>query len=77
MVNWLNRQFIPNRIIAIIENDLQLEQLQKYLFFKGRNSDKEKEKENKSEFAFVCRNNTCSLPIYSIEELERHIRHSS
>ena len=75
MVNWLNRQFIPNRIIAIIENDLQLEQLQKYLFFKGRNSDEEKE--NKSEFAFVCRNNTCSLPIYSIEELERNIRHSS
>lgn len=74
MVNWLNRQFIPNRIIAMIENDLQLEQLQKYLFFKGRNSDNEKE--NKSEFAFVCRNNTCSLPIYSIEELERHIRHS-
>jgi uncharacterized protein YyaL (SSP411 family) len=74
MVNWLNRQFIPNRIIAIIENDLQLEELQKYLFFKGKNSDKGKK--NKSEFAFVCRNNTCSLPIYSIEELERHIRHS-
>ena len=74
MVNWLNRQFIPNRIIAMIENDLQLEQLQKYLFFKGRSSDKEKE--NKSEFAFVCRNNTCSVPIYSIEELERQIRHS-
>lgn len=73
MVNWLNRQFIPNRIIAIIENDLQLEELQKYLFFKGKNSDKGKK--NKSEFAFVCRNNTCSLPIYSIEELERHIRH--
>jgi len=74
MANWLNRQFIPNRIVAMIENDLQLEQLQKYLFFKGRNSDEEKE--NKSEFAFVCRNNTCSLPIYSVEELERHIRHS-
>ena len=42
MVNWLNRQFIPNRIIAIIENDLQLEELQKYLFFKGKNSDKGK-----------------------------------
>lgn len=75
MVNWLNRQFIPNRIIAIIENDLQLERLQKYLFFKGRrNSDKGKE--SKSEFAFVCKNNTCSLPIYSMQELERHIRRS-
>jgi uncharacterized protein YyaL (SSP411 family) len=72
MVNWLNRQFIPNGIIAIIEDKSQLQELQNYPFFKGRNVEQENQKE--SEYALVCRNFSCSLPIYSIQELERLIR---
>ena len=72
MVNWLNRQFIPNGIIAIIENESQLQELQTYPFFKGRNLVQENQKE--SDYAFVCRNFTCSLPINSVQELERLVR---
>ena len=74
MVDWLNRQFIPNGIIVITKDNLELEELQKFSFFKGRSS--YRVKENKSEYAFVCRNFACSTPIYSIEELERHIKNS-
>jgi uncharacterized protein len=72
MSNWLNMQFIPNGIISVIKDKLQLEELQKYLLFKGRNLDEE----NKSECVFICKNLTCSPPIYSIPELEKHIRTS-
>jgi len=72
MSNWLNMQFIPNGIISVIKDKLQLEKLQKYLLFKGRNLDEE----NKSECVFICKNLTCSPPIYSIPELEKHIRTS-
>jgi uncharacterized protein len=72
MLNWLNMQFIPNGIISVIKDKLQLEKLQKYLLFKGRNLDEE----NKSECVFICKNLTCSPPIYSIPELEKHIRTS-
>ena len=72
MVNWLNRQFIPNGIIAIIENESQLQEIQNYPFFKGRNLVQENQKE--SDYAFVCRNFTCSLPINSVQELERLVR---
>jgi uncharacterized protein YyaL (SSP411 family) len=46
--------------------------LQKYPFFEGRNLEQENQKE--SEYALVCRNFSCSLPIHSIQELERLIR---
>ena len=74
MLNWLNLQFIPNGISAIIDNKSQLQELQNYAFFKGRNLEHENQKE--SEYALVCRNFSCSLPIHSIQELERLIRMS-
>jgi uncharacterized protein YyaL (SSP411 family) len=72
MLNWLNKQFIPNGIMTVIEDKLQMKKLQKYPFFKGRNFNME----DKPECAFVCRNFTCSLPIYSIQELKKHIMSS-
>jgi hypothetical protein len=80
MLTWLNQQFIPNGIIATINGNLQLEQLQKYPFFMNRiPSSKEEKGESIEECALVCRNFTCSLPIYSIQDLELHIAdtHSS
>ena len=64
---WLNRQFLPNGIISIAHPS-ELAKLQRYPFFKGR------EAEGGQETAFVCKNYTCSLPIKSIEELERQLK---
>jgi uncharacterized protein YyaL (SSP411 family) len=66
LVTWLNRQFLPHSIISIVHPS-ELEKLQGYPYFKGR------EAEGGQETAFVCKNYTCSLPIKSIEELERQL----
>ncbi|MDQ4016703.1 MAG: thioredoxin domain-containing protein [Thermoproteota archaeon] len=66
LVAWLNRQFLPGSIIAIVHPS-ELAKLQYYPFFKGR------EAEGGRETAFVCKDFTCSLPIRSIEELERQL----
>jgi uncharacterized protein len=65
--NYLNRKFLPNAITAIV-NESELSELEKYPYFK-KNSNKNKEKE----FAFVCKDFTCSLPINTIDELEKNI----
>jgi uncharacterized protein YyaL (SSP411 family) len=66
---WLNRLFLPNSINAIIDAR-ELAKLQHYPAFKGREAQRE------GETAFVCKNYTCSLPIKSIEEMERQLRPS-
>ncbi|MDQ3969764.1 MAG: thioredoxin domain-containing protein, partial [Thermoproteota archaeon] len=66
LVAWLNRQFLPHSIIGIVHPS-ELAKLHYYPFFKGR------EAEAGRETAFVCKNYTCSLPIRSIEELERQL----
>lgn len=62
---WLKHQFLPNGINAIVTAE-ELELLQRYPYFKGR--------EASGEAAFVCRNFTCSLPLTSQEELERQLK---
>ncbi len=64
MAEWLNRQFVPDGINAVVSAN-ELASLQKYAYFKGREGD--------GETAFVCRNFTCSLPIKSQQELERQL----
>lgn len=66
LVAWLNRQFLPGSVIAIVHPS-ELAKLQYYPFFKGR------EAEGGREAAFVCKDFTCSLPIRLIEELERQL----
>jgi uncharacterized protein len=66
LVAWLNRQFLPNNINAIVHTS-ELATLQRYPAFKGR------EAQGGGETAYVCKNYTCSLPIKSIEELERQL----
>ena len=72
MAQWLNRQFIPNSISAVIEEGLEMERLQKYSYFKGKVGEQDTEKV--SEYSFVCQNFTCSVPIYSVENLEGHVK---
>jgi uncharacterized protein len=66
LVAWLNSQFIPNSINAIVHSS-EIATLQRYPAFKGR------EAQGGEETAYVCKNYTCSLPIKSIEELERQL----
>ena len=64
IADWLNLQFVPDGINAVLGAN-ELASLQKYAYFKGRVGD--------GETAYVCRNFTCSLPIKSQQELERHL----
>jgi uncharacterized protein len=65
--NYLNRKFLPNAMTAIV-NESDLPELEKYPYFKKKlNNNKKKE------FAFVCKDFTCSLPINTIDELEKNI----
>jgi uncharacterized protein YyaL (SSP411 family) len=70
MLRWLNKQFIPNAITVIIENQSQLSQLQKYPFFNGTNSTRT----NQTDYAVICRNFTCSIPIDSLSGLQEQIK---
>jgi uncharacterized protein len=65
--NYLNRKFHPNAITAIV-NESDLSGLKKYPYFKNKSS-----KNTEKEFAFVCKDFTCSLPINTINELEKNI----
>ncbi len=64
MAEWLNRQFLPDGINAVVRSG-DLAALQKYAYFKGR--------EGNAETAFVCRNFTCTLPLKSRQELEKQL----
>jgi uncharacterized protein YyaL (SSP411 family) len=66
LVTWINRYFLPDSITSIVRAS-ELDRLQHYPYFKGR------EAKGGQETAFVCKNFSCSLPIQSIEELERQL----
>lgn len=70
MMKWLNRQFIPNAIIVVLENHFLPSKLQEYPFFKVSNSSITSE----MEYAVVCRDFTCSLPIFSLADLQKQVR---
>jgi uncharacterized protein YyaL (SSP411 family) len=72
MTHWLNKQYLPEGTSVILKDAAQLEKLQKYPLFAGRSTSLDKE--NKAEVAFVCKNFACSLPIYSLEDLQNAIR---
>jgi len=70
MARWINKQFMPNAITAIIENQSQLSRLQEYPFFSGTNS----ARTSQTDYAVICRNFTCSVPIYSLSSLQEQIK---
>jgi uncharacterized protein YyaL (SSP411 family) len=69
--NHLNKKFLPNAITAIV-NQSALSELDKYPYFKNK-SINNNTKNNNREFAFVCKDFSCSLPLSTIEELEKNI----
>jgi uncharacterized protein YyaL (SSP411 family) len=71
MSSWLNKKFLPDGINIVIRDIGELEKLEKYPLFSGRNMPSTIK--NKPEVAFVCKNFACSLPLDSIEELQKTI----
>jgi uncharacterized protein YyaL (SSP411 family) len=69
--NYINKKFLPNAITAIVSQS-SLSELDKYPYFKNR-SIKNNIKNNNREFAYVCKDFSCSLPLSTIEELEKKI----
>jgi len=66
ILNSLTRRFIPESILVTVNNKTQLELLSDYPFFAGKDF---KEKTT----VFVCKDFTCSLPLESIPEIEKHL----
>jgi uncharacterized protein YyaL (SSP411 family) len=69
--NYINKKFLPNAITAIV-NQSSLSELDKYPYFKNK-SINNNIKNNNREFAYVCKDFTCSLPISTVEELQKNI----
>jgi len=69
--NYINKKFLPNAITAVVNQSL-LSELDKYPYFKNKSTNN-KIKNNNREFAYVCKDFTCSLPLNTIEELEKNI----
>jgi len=65
--SYLNGKFLPNAITAIV-NKPELSELEAYPYFKEKSINN-----NEKEYAFVCKNFSCSLPISTINELEKNI----
>ncbi len=63
---WLNKQYLPDGILGTVDTS-ELQKLQNYPFFKGR------QPQGARETAYVCKNFSCSLPIQDVEALEREL----
>ncbi len=67
LCNSLLRKFLPESILIIINDENQIKKLSEYPFFKG------KEFNDKKTTVYVCKDFTCSLPLESISEIEKHL----
>ena len=67
IVGFLNKLFLPESILVNIKNEEQIKNLKNLSFFSGKEF-----QENKTT-VFVCKNFTCSLPLESISEIEKHL----
>ncbi|MFQ5940854.1 MAG: thioredoxin domain-containing protein [Nitrososphaerales archaeon] len=68
-IEWINRQFVPEGIFATVRA-ADVPQLRDIKFFSGKEVVKDK-----PFTAYVCKDFTCSLPMHSIEEIKRTLRH--
>jgi uncharacterized protein YyaL (SSP411 family) len=71
MGNYINKKFLPNAITAVV-NQSSLSELDKYPYFKNKSINNIIKNHNR-EFAYVCKDFSCSLPLNTIEELEKNI----
>jgi uncharacterized protein YyaL (SSP411 family) len=67
IIKYLNTSFLPNSIMVNVKNEEHLKNLKNISFFSGKEF-----QENKTT-VFVCKDFTCSLPLESILEIEKHL----
>jgi uncharacterized protein YyaL (SSP411 family) len=67
MIRYLNMSFLPESILINVTNKDQINNLKNISFFSGKEF-----QENKTT-VFVCKDFTCSLPLESILEIEKHL----
>jgi len=63
----LTTRFLPESILVTINAKNQMEKLSKYQFFEGKEFNEDKTT------VFVCKDFTCSLPLESIADIEKHL----
>ena len=67
IIRYLNMSFLPESILINVTNKEQINNLKNISFFSGKEF-----QENKTT-VFVCKDFTCSLPLESILEIEKHL----
>lgn len=67
IVDSLTNRFLPESIIVTVQNENQLNNLSKLPFFEG------KQFQNDKTTVFVCKDFTCSLPLETMSEIEKHL----
>ncbi len=67
IVDSLTNRFMPESILVTVKNENQLNNLSNLPFFEG------KQFQNDKTTVFVCKDFTCSLPLETISEIEKHL----
>jgi uncharacterized protein YyaL (SSP411 family) len=69
LLDFINKAFIPNGILSIIDKSCNLESLEKYSLFQNK-SLINKNSPYSEEFVLICKDFTCSSPIINIDDLK-------
>jgi hypothetical protein len=64
---FLMGKFLPESILVTVSDDIQLKNLSDLPFFAGKEFKEEKTT------VFICKDFTCSLPLESVSEIEKHL----
>jgi len=67
IISTLNKKFLPESIIVIINEETELNSLSKFSFFTG------KEFPTDQTNVFICKNFSCSLPLTEISDIEKNL----
>jgi uncharacterized protein YyaL (SSP411 family) len=69
LLDFINKAFIPNGILSIIDKSCNIESLEKYSLFQNK-SLINKNSPYSEEFVLICKDFTCSSPIINIDDLK-------
>ena len=69
--NYVHKKFLPNAITAVVDQS-SLVELDKYPYFKNK-SIRNNTRIGDKEYAFVCKDFACSLPLSTVEDIEKNI----
>ncbi len=67
LISSLRKKFLPESIMVLVSNQNNLYTLSKHTFFSG------KEWQDDKTQVFVCKNFSCSLPLYDLVEIEKNL----